>query len=163
MNSPAGRKKSSAKAAARLWNRSWCPLSRRMPDDPWMDYRPLIRKQRPFRLPTHLTCTLSKLAVSLPALSLPVMGRIRGVEWADGACYGLVSSGIRFNALGETNIPKVRQLSERNSTMGDRSPKSVQKQASQKQSKNNDSNQKKQALITSQQATKAKAAANKKK
>jgi hypothetical protein len=47
--------------------------------------------------------------------------------------------------------------------MGDRSPKSVQKQASQKQSRTNDSNQKKQALITSQQATKAKAAANKKK
>ena len=48
-------------------------------------------------------------------------------------------------------------------TMGDRSPKSVQKQASQKQSKVNDSNQKKQAIVTSQQATKAKAAANKKK
>ncbi len=47
--------------------------------------------------------------------------------------------------------------------MGDRSPKSVQKQASQKQSRANDSNSKKQALITSQQATKAKAAANKKK
>jgi hypothetical protein len=47
--------------------------------------------------------------------------------------------------------------------MGDRSPKSVQKQASQKQSKNDGVNQKKQALITSQQATKAKAAANKKK
>jgi hypothetical protein len=75
----------------------------------------------------------------------------------------LAPSRIKTNALGETNIPKVRQLSKRNSTMGDRSPKSVQKQASQKQSKNNDSNQKKQALITSQQATKAKAAANKKK
>ena len=48
-------------------------------------------------------------------------------------------------------------------TMGDKSPKSVQKKASQKQSKSNDSNSKKQALITSQQATKAKAAANKKK
>ncbi len=47
--------------------------------------------------------------------------------------------------------------------MGDRSPKSTQKKASQKQSKSNDSNQKKQALITSQQATKAKVAANKKK
>lgn len=47
--------------------------------------------------------------------------------------------------------------------MGDRSPKSVQKQASQKQSKANVSNQKKQALITSQQATKLKAAAAKKK
>jgi len=67
------------------------------------------------------------------------------------------------DALGETNIPKVRTLNERKSTMGDRSPKSVQKQASQKQSKSNDVNQKKQALITSQQATKAKAAENKKK
>jgi hypothetical protein len=47
--------------------------------------------------------------------------------------------------------------------MGDRSPKSVQKSASQKQSKNNVVANKKQALITSQQATKAKAAANKKK
>jgi len=46
--------------------------------------------------------------------------------------------------------------------MGDRSPKSVQKQATQKQSKTNNSNQKKQALITSQQATKAKVAASKK-
>lgn len=47
--------------------------------------------------------------------------------------------------------------------MGDRSPKSTQKQASQKQAKANDSNNKKQALVTSQQATKAKLAANKKK
>jgi hypothetical protein len=47
--------------------------------------------------------------------------------------------------------------------MGDRSPKSVQKQASQKQSKANESDRKKQALVTSQQATKAKAAASKKK
>ena len=81
----------------------------------------------------------------------------------DGACYALAASRIKTDAVGETNIPKVRQLNERKPTMGDRSPKSVQKQASQKQSKSNDSNQKKQALITSQQATKAKAAANKKK
>jgi hypothetical protein len=46
--------------------------------------------------------------------------------------------------------------------MGDRSPKSVQKKASQKQSKTNDSNRQKQALVTAQQATKAKAAAKKK-
>lgn len=46
--------------------------------------------------------------------------------------------------------------------MGDRSPKSTQKQASQKQAKSNGENQKKQQLITSQQATKAKLAANKK-
>jgi hypothetical protein len=47
--------------------------------------------------------------------------------------------------------------------MGDRSPKSTQKQASQKQSKANDVNKQKNALITAQQATKAKAAANKRK
>jgi len=47
--------------------------------------------------------------------------------------------------------------------MGDRSPKSVQKQASQKQSRANDASSKKQQLITAQQATKAKLAANKKK
>jgi hypothetical protein len=47
--------------------------------------------------------------------------------------------------------------------MGDRSPKSVQKQASQKQSRSSEADKKKQALITSQQATKAKLAANKKK
>jgi hypothetical protein len=61
------------------------------------------------------------------------------------------NAGIKADAFGETNIPKARQ------------PKSVQKQASQKQSKANDSNSKKQALINSQQATKAKAAAAKKK
>ena len=79
------------------------------------------------------------------------------------ACYCLASSEIKNNALGETNIPMVRQLNERNFTMGDRSPKSVSKQASQKQSKANESNKRKQALITSQQATKAKAAASKRK
>jgi hypothetical protein len=46
--------------------------------------------------------------------------------------------------------------------MGDRSPKSVQKQASQKQSRTNVANNQKQSLIASQQATKAKLAANKK-
>jgi hypothetical protein len=72
------------------------------------------------------------------------------------------ASGIRTNALGETNIPKVRKLNEGNPTMGDRSPKSVQKQASQKQTRANASSNQKQALITAQQATKAKLAANKK-
>jgi hypothetical protein len=67
-------------------------------------------------------------------------------------------SAIRTNALGETNIPKVRQPQERQSTMGDRSPKSVQKNASQKQARNNEALQKKQSLVTSQQAAKAKAA-----
>jgi hypothetical protein len=47
--------------------------------------------------------------------------------------------------------------------MGDRSPKSTQKQANQKQSKVDGVQQKKQALINAQQATKAKVAANKKK
>ena len=47
--------------------------------------------------------------------------------------------------------------------MGDRSPKSVQKQASQKQSRSNDASSKKQQLINAQQAAKAKLAANKKK
>ena len=61
------------------------------------------------------------------------------------------------HSAGETT------LIERKPTMGDRSPKSVQKNASQKQSKNNAASGKKQALITSQQATKAKAAASKKK
>lgn len=46
--------------------------------------------------------------------------------------------------------------------MGDRSPKSAQKHASQKQSKNDGINKQKNALIMSQQATKAKAAASKK-
>jgi hypothetical protein len=66
------------------------------------------------------------------------------------------------HVLGETNIPRVRQLNEGKPTMGDRSPKSMQKQASQKQSKANDVNRNKQALIMSQQAAKAKAAAGKK-
>ena len=47
--------------------------------------------------------------------------------------------------------------------MGDRSPKSVQKTAGQKQSKNNAVAGTKAALVTSQQATKAKVAASKKK
>lgn len=58
---------------------------------------------------------------------------------------------------------ELTQLNERKPTMGDRSPKSTQKQASQKQAKANVSNNSKQALITAQQATKAKLAANKKK
>lgn len=47
--------------------------------------------------------------------------------------------------------------------MGDRSPKSTQKQASQKQAKASVASNSKQQLINSQQATKAKLAANKKK
>jgi hypothetical protein len=48
-------------------------------------------------------------------------------------------------------------------TMGDRNPKSLQKQAAQKQSRTNDVNQKKQAAIATQQATKTKMVAAKKK
>ncbi len=47
--------------------------------------------------------------------------------------------------------------------MGDKSPKSVQKKATQKQTKTSAVSDKKRSLITAQQATKAKAAANKKK
>lgn len=47
--------------------------------------------------------------------------------------------------------------------MGDRSPKSVQKKASQKQVKSNASDKQKNAAIQAQQAAKAKLAANKKK
>jgi hypothetical protein len=47
--------------------------------------------------------------------------------------------------------------------MGDKSPKSVQKKSSQKQSKVDASNKQKQDVINAQQATKAKAAALKKK
>jgi hypothetical protein len=46
--------------------------------------------------------------------------------------------------------------------MGDRNPKSLRKQATQKQTKTNDANQKRQDAITSQQAAKAKMAAKKK-
>lgn len=71
---------------------------------------------------------------------------------------------MKRDALGETNIPKVSQPSLKGyPTMGDRSPKSVQKTAGQKQSKNNAVAGKKAALVTSQQATKAKVAASKKK
>ena len=72
-------------------------------------------------------------------------------------------SKIKGHTVGETYIPKVRQPKRKTPTMGDRPPKSLQKLTSQKQSRPNDANQKKQALITAQQATKAKLAANKKK
>lgn len=72
-------------------------------------------------------------------------------------------AGISRHAVGETNIPKVRPLHTEITTMGDRSPKSTQKHAAQKQSKTDGVNQKKNALITAQQATKVKAAASKRK
>jgi hypothetical protein len=65
----------------------------------------------------------------------------------------------KVHAVGETTIPKVSQLNQGTPNMGDRSPKSTQKHAAQKQSKTDGVNQKKNALIMSQQATKAKAAA----
>ena len=46
--------------------------------------------------------------------------------------------------------------------MGDRNPKSLQKQASQKQSKANDANLKRQDAVTAQQAAKAKLISRKK-
>jgi hypothetical protein len=46
--------------------------------------------------------------------------------------------------------------------MGDRSPKSAQKQAAQKQSKADGVDRQKNALVSAQQATKAKALASKK-
>lgn len=51
----------------------------------------------------------------------------------------------------------------RDSTMGDRSPKSVQKKASQKQAKNDGANKQKQAQVDAQQAAKNKLPAGKKK
>ena len=68
-----------------------------------------------------------------------------------------------MNACGVTNILPDQLNSSLNITMGDRSPKSVQKQASQKQTKTNAVSDQKRNLITAQQATKAKVAANKKK
>ncbi len=82
---------------------------------------------------------------------------------ADGARSGPQVALHSNHSFGETNIPKVSQPEESTSPMGDKSPKSTQKKASQKQSKNDASAQKKQSLVTSQQATKAKAAAAKKK
>jgi hypothetical protein len=72
---------------------------------------------------------------------------------------GDVAKRFRENDFSEGETT----LIERKPTMGDRSPKSVQKQASQKQAKSNDANSKKQQVITAQQATKAKLAAGKKK
>ena len=70
---------------------------------------------------------------------------------------------IEPNACGETNIPPDQLTQYISTTMGDKSPKSVQKKAGQKQTKTNAVIDKKKSLITAQQATKAKAAANKKK
>ena len=84
---------------------------------------------------------MSTTLVYIGAILRDEQGRSRGNEHSDG------------------------ELTQRKGkpTMGDRSPKSTQKKASQKQSKTDDVSKKKQQLITSQQATKAKAAANKKK
>jgi len=65
----------------------------------------------------------------------------------------------RLNPLGETNMPAGEQTKSRKvrPIMGDRSPKSVNKQAAQKQAKANTANQNKQQAIAAKQA------ANKKK
>jgi len=76
-----------------------------------------------------------------------------------GAIPGDEQGRIRGNEHSEWRV----NPNQRKPTMGDKSPKSTQKKASQKQSKNDDASKKKQQLITSQQATKAKVAANKKK
>ena len=81
---------------------------------------------------------------------------------SDEACTLRASLKIMSNALGETNIPKVHPPNQGTINMGDRSPKNTQKHAAQKQSKTDGVNQQKNALIASQQATKAKLAANKK-
>jgi len=77
-----------------------------------------------------------------------------------GAAAIGVNNTFRNNQWLKATQPQTRF---NQSTMGDKSPKSVQKQASQKQSKNDVANKKKQDAITAQQATKAKAAALKKK
>jgi hypothetical protein len=62
------------------------------------------------------------------------------------------------------NIHSAGELTHHiNIIMGDKSPKSVQKKATQKQKTTDAASDKKRSLITAQQATKAKAAANKKK
>jgi hypothetical protein len=69
----------------------------------------------------------------------------------------------RFTPAGKRTYRRRDNPTKEPSTMGDRSPKSNQKQASQKQSKADGVSQKKQSLINAQQATKAKIAATKKK
>lgn len=71
---------------------------------------------------------------------------------------------VLTNTFGGNNSLKVKHVSKnKGNIMGDKSPKSVQKKSAQKQSQNDVVNKKKQDLITSQQATKAKAATLKKK
>ena len=89
--------------------------------------------------------------------SLLSPARPKVVYFADNV--GKVLQRLRRNEHSDGEIT----LIERIPAMGDRSPKSNQKQASQKQSRSNDASSKKQQLITAQQATKAKLAANKKK
>ena len=82
----------------------------------------------------------------------------------DGACLWPMDGRLVTSPPAATNSPEaINNLQRKTITMGDRSPKSTQKQASQKQAKADASNNKKQAQITSQQATKLKAAALKKK
>jgi hypothetical protein len=57
-------------------------------------------------------------------------------------------------ARGETNFPRRRKPPNRKSTnMGDKSPKSVNKKATQKQSKAASANHKKQQAVAAKQAS----------
>ena len=67
---------------------------------------------------------------------------------------GLHLRGNEYSAREPTRLKGIP-------TMGDKSPKSTQKKATQKQTKASDASRKKQQLVTAQQATKAKAAAAK--
>ena len=79
------------------------------------------------------------------------------------ASHPVTNSETIGDAPGETNIPAVSQPADpKDTTMGDRSPKSVQKSASQKQAKTNVSNQKKQAVSSAHLAARVKAGAKKK-
>ena len=80
-----------------------------------------------------------------------------------GLASGLKLRDNRSTPAGKRTYRRRDNPTKEPSTMGDRSPKSNQKQASQKQSKADGVSQKKQSLINAQQATKAKAAAMKKK
>jgi hypothetical protein len=87
----------------------------------------------------------------------------RAIPYTDNTPYPRITAAVTLTNSNRCGWTARGQTSANKNTMGDRSPKSVQKQASQKQSRADDSQKKKQALVSLQQATKAKAAANKKK
>ena len=118
-----------------------------------------------------------RLAVNhKPPVGLSVMGQkvVRDLSWLTAHARHSENRSRLLLALAGFNgdnrqLLRGNDYSEGEATslrkfiMGDRSPKSAQKQASQKQSKTDAVSQKKNALITSRQATKAKAAAAKRK